>query len=125
MRRPVLSAAATMVALFLISGVALAAELIGTPGDDRLAGTDKRDVISARGGDDTVIGRRGDDELYGMPGGDSISGSEGADDVYGGSGNDGLRGGDDRWCRRNWCICLERNSRHPDVQPAHGHHQHS
>jgi Ca2+-binding RTX toxin-like protein len=71
MRRIVLLAAAMTAALLLISGVALAAELIGTPGNDRLAGTEKRDLISARGGDDTVIGRMGDDELYGMPGGDN------------------------------------------------------
>jgi Ca2+-binding RTX toxin-like protein len=94
MRRIVLLAPAMTAALLLISGVAWAAELIGTPGNDRLIGTDRSDLISARDGKDTVLGKGGSDELYGMPGPDSISGSEGADDVYGGDGTDELRGGD-------------------------------
>ncbi len=57
MRRVSLLGAVMTAALLLLSGVALAAEMIGTPKNDRLVGTIKRDVILARGGDDTVIGR--------------------------------------------------------------------
>ena len=84
--------AAMLPALLMVSGVALAKEIWGTPKTDRITGTDRGDVVSARGGNDTVVGRGGDDEPYGQPGGDSISGSEGDGR---GSINCGL-GSDDR-----------------------------
>ena len=92
MKRTGFMLAAMLPALLMVSGVALAKEIWGTPKTDRITGTDRGDVVSARGGNDTVVGRGGDDEPYGQPGGDSISGSEGDGR---GSINCGL-GSDDR-----------------------------
>ncbi len=93
MRRTGFVLAAMLTALLMVSGVALAKEILCTPKNDSITGTDRGDVVSARGGTDTVVGRGGDDELYGQPGGDSISGSEDDDDVYGDDGADNLNGG--------------------------------
>ncbi len=90
MRRTGFMLAAMLRALLMVSGVALAKEILCTPKNDRITGTDRGDVVSARGGTDTVVGRGGVDELYGQPGGDSISGCEGDDDIY---GADNLNGG--------------------------------
>jgi hypothetical protein len=53
MRRTTLVVAMMLTALLMLSGTALAKEILGTPRDDRLVGTARGDVISARGGDDT------------------------------------------------------------------------
>jgi Ca2+-binding RTX toxin-like protein len=104
----------------MLSGGAAAAEpvpdcfgrtptIVGTPGDDRLRGTDGRDVIHALGGVDDVTGGRGNDLIClgdggsepseilevarGGSGDDRISGGPGADVGYGGPGADRLSGG--------------------------------
>src|ERR1700752_924634 len=64
------------------------ATIVGTPGDDRIRGTNQPDVIVARGGNDVVRGRgghdricagRGEDEVHGGTAEDFIRGSRGAD----------------------------------------------
>ena len=97
-----------------------AATLVGSPGPDRLTGTDGSDVIAGLGGDDridglegddlicagggsdniiggagndTIDGAAGDDRVVGSSGRDELRGSVGNDTIVGGSGNDVLRGG--------------------------------
>jgi Ca2+-binding RTX toxin-like protein len=81
--------------------------IIGTPGNDRLRGTNNddvidglagNDIISGRGGDDVIIGGEGNDRLYGGSGDDTfvITGdSQGFDRVIGGSGDDQIVAGAD------------------------------
>ncbi|MBA2345316.1 MAG: hypothetical protein H0V83_09575 [Rubrobacter sp.] len=84
-----------LVALVLGSGVALAATIVGTNGDDTRNGTANRDVMYGLGGDDILRGRGGNDEIDGGANGDMyLSGGAGNDEVSGGSGADGLFGGD-------------------------------
>lgn len=79
--------------------------VVGTTGDDILAGTVDADKICGRGGDDTIygyegndvfLGGAGDDEIYGDPGRDRILGQNGDDLLFGGPGNDRLDGGPGR-----------------------------
>jgi acid phosphatase type 7 len=58
--------------------------IIGTPGNDRLRGTDKPDVIMGLGGNDTIVG---------LGGGDRICGGAGKDRIYAGAGFDLIDGG--------------------------------
>ena len=60
-------------------------EIIGTPGNDTLHGTDQVDKI---------IGLAGNDRLYGHGGNDHIESDGGSDRAYGGDGNDIVNGGD-------------------------------
>ena len=105
-RRIILLLTAIGVATLLASGVALAATIEGTPGDDTLTGTDNTDYIYGRGGDDlieagdardVVFGNRGHDDLYGEEVGDQLFGQEGNDYIVGDGGEDELfgYGGDD------------------------------
>jgi Ca2+-binding RTX toxin-like protein len=55
------------------------ADIIGTPGPDRLLGTAARDVIAARGGDDRIFGRGSEDLVCGGKGDDRLSGGGGPD----------------------------------------------
>ena len=59
----------------------------GTPGNDRLIGTNGDDIID---GADRIYGRDGDDNLMGGDGNDTIQGQDGADELRGGDGNDRL-----------------------------------
>jgi Ca2+-binding RTX toxin-like protein len=84
--------------------------VVGTPGDDRLRGTERRDVICGLGGNDRIrgayrdvlVGGSGDDELvsagsdvlFGGPGDDRLVGSRHADRLVGGTGDDVLIGSD-------------------------------
>ena len=79
-----------------------AATIVGTPGDDRIRGTNGDDVIVAgrgddringRGGDDLICGRSGDDRIRGGGGDDRVRGWRGEDSVKGGPGDDRLLGG--------------------------------
>jgi len=73
----------------MVSGVALAKEILGTPKNDRITGTDRGDVISARGGNDTVVGRDGIDELSGGNNNDTINAlGGGRDSINCGPGSD-------------------------------------
>jgi Ca2+-binding RTX toxin-like protein len=80
----------------------LVPNIIGTPGDDELGGTDEPDVIiglagsddiEGMGGDDTICGGPGHDDLIGGLGDDVLSGEEGMDHLWGGDGDDLLKGG--------------------------------
>jgi Ca2+-binding RTX toxin-like protein len=83
------------VALFLVlaTGVALAATINGTSGNDFLRGTNSADNIGARGGNDEVRARAGADQVFGGTQSDTLYGMDGGDLVVGGDGNDGLEGG--------------------------------
>jgi len=89
--------------LFIAGGVALAAVINGTAGDDTLTGTQKADSIYGHGGNDTITGKAGADEIWGGTGSDVIKGNGddntlhgegGNDNLYGGIDDDELRGGD-------------------------------
>src|SRR5919202_1887566 len=100
-RRLALLLAFIMGALWLSSGIALAATItcqvgvdcLGTKKADTLNGTAAEDYIYGRGGGDILKGFGKPDQLYGQGGGDSLLGGPAADDLTGGSGNDTLSGG--------------------------------
>ena len=50
MRRTGLLVATMLAALLVLSGVALAKDIIGTPKSEKISGTERRDVIDALGG---------------------------------------------------------------------------
>jgi Ca2+-binding RTX toxin-like protein len=111
---------ATLAALVLASGVALAVTKIGTNGPDTLRGTNGPDNLIGKGGNDVLYALAGKDNLLGGegkdwlltgerralggnknsaggPGNDGVTGGLGSDDVLGGPGNDfvfGDRGSD-------------------------------
>ena len=116
----VLAVGAVLVVLFGVPASAGAGRLIGTPGDDKMAGTDAaagdtmaalggRDTVDARGGQDSVFGGPGDDggmdgpSLYGdspdhetdssLDGDDAVRGGPGSDTLHGFGGDDLLAGG--------------------------------
>ena len=93
MRRTLLPA----IAFAALTTVALAKEIIGTPGDDLLNGTPGPDHIQGLGGHDEILGREGDDALDGGDGNDELFGGDGDDTADGGEGNDQIdgRGGND------------------------------
>ena len=69
--------------------------LTGDSGEDRVSGEDGDDFADGDGGADTVLGGGGDDILDGRAGsGDVVSGGAGRDLAYGGPGDDQLDGGD-------------------------------
>ncbi|MGB3503790.1 MAG: cadherin-like domain-containing protein [Xanthobacteraceae bacterium] len=73
--------------------VAPRSPIIGTEGDDVLAGTACPDTIDARGGDDDIVAGSGGDLVYGRSGDDVIDGGDGDDMIDAGSGNDIIFGG--------------------------------
>lgn len=96
-RRLMLLLTVVAAALVLAGGVALAADLVGTSGDDTLTGTAGDDRIAAGDGNDRLLGRAGNDQLsgglgsdylYGGVGADALVGGEGADTIYDGPKND-------------------------------------
>ena len=94
MRRTVLALTTMAAALILGSGIALAAAVSGTQGNDTLRGTIRVDQIYGLNGNDTLDAYRGSDELYGGAGNDNLNAGPGQDELYGGSGIDNLFGGD-------------------------------
>lgn len=60
--------------------------IAGTPGNDRLFGTNRAEVIA---------GNKGHDFISGLDGNDFLLGNDGRDEMYGGRGRDNLRGGRD------------------------------
>jgi hypothetical protein len=68
--------------MLLASGVALAATITGTDGNDVLAGTRYADSIGAGAGDDRVNGRAGNDKIWGGDGEDKLYGGKGRDRIY-------------------------------------------
>lgn len=79
-----------------LSPVALT--IAGTPGDDRLLGSELADVIDGGDGNDSIYGYGGNDTLRGGAGNDDVNGGDGNDVIDGGAGDDWLSGddGDDR-----------------------------
>ncbi len=93
MRRTTLLVVMSALLLALGAGVAFAAIIKGTPGDDRLTGTEVRDTIFGFKGDDLIRGLGGTDTLQGGGGDDTIFGGPGQDVLRGRGGNDHLHGG--------------------------------
>jgi Ca2+-binding RTX toxin-like protein len=94
----------------MLSGVALAINVMGTNGSDELEGTDRADKIRGLGGPDFIAGKggradlhanQGNDEVRGADGRDYIVGSYGSDYLYGGGRNDWLKGVDGESDRGN------------------------
>ena len=79
-RRATSMVVASVLALTLGTGTALAATLIGTEGPDRIFGTARADWIDGRAGNDRIYGGGGEDR------------------IQGGTGNDFIRANDD-WSR--------------------------
>lgn len=62
--------------------------IIGTSGDDTLAGGPLPDLICGLGGNDTINGGGGDDRIEGGDGDDLLYGGVGNDTLIGGPGDD-------------------------------------
>jgi Ca2+-binding RTX toxin-like protein len=74
---------------------ACASDMVGTPGNDRLAGTPFGDNLLGLQGDDILKGRQGDDCVFGGVGSDRLSGAQGDDRLLGDDSAKGV-GGNDR-----------------------------
>ena len=92
MRRVMLLAAAMAFALAMVSGAALADNIEGDGGNDRLVGTNGKDTISGAGGNDDIFGKGGSDRLFGDSGNDDVYGGGKSDTLQGGLGKDELFG---------------------------------
>ncbi|MGC1506661.1 MAG: calcium-binding protein [Sulfitobacter sp.] len=80
-----------------IAGSGAADDITGAAGDDEIRGFGADDTLRGGAGDDFLIGGAGDDVLGGETGDDTLWGMEGADRMDGGNGNDVVNGdaGDD------------------------------
>lgn len=76
--------------------VVVGCTVLGTSGDDRLAGGRGDDVICGLGGDDVLRGGDGGDRIFGGRGADRLSGHRGDDRLVGGPGRDHANGGQGR-----------------------------
>ena len=72
----------------------LAADVVGTPGDDMLRGGDAGDNMDGLDGADTLDGGGGADNLFGRSGNVRLLGGDGNDMLAGGNDKDRLFGGD-------------------------------
>ncbi len=97
MKKTILLLASMASAVLVASGVAIAATLQGTGGNDELVGTPSGDVLIPYGGNDWVYGGKGNDDvrhsfgddiIKGGPGNDTLRGGRGGDVIYGGPGKD-------------------------------------
>jgi Ca2+-binding RTX toxin-like protein len=88
----------TGLASLTLASPALAAKIVGDPGNNRLTGTNTHDLIAGRAGNDVIDALRGNDRVVGGQGDDSINGREGNDRLFGNLGNDSINGwaGNDR-----------------------------
>ncbi len=93
LRRTILLWGTILVGVMLLSGVALAEDIMGTFGQDNLQGTDQMDRIYGLGAADTIRGLAGNDDCYGGSGADEIYCGYGNDRIDGGFGTDVLFGG--------------------------------
>lgn len=92
MRRTILLLAAIVVSLMVASGLALADDIQGDGGNNRLVGTNGKDTISGAGGNDDIFGKGAQDRLFGDAGNDDVSGGGRGDRLQGGLGKDQLFG---------------------------------
>ena len=90
--RAVVLAVAAVLALVVASGAALADNMQGDAGGNRLVGTDGRDNISGAGGADDISGKGGRDRLFGASGNDDVYGGDQGDRLQAGMGQDDLFG---------------------------------
>lgn len=67
--------------------------ILGTPGNDRIRGTEASDIILTRSGRDRIAAGRGNDIVCAGPGNDDVLGGPGADDVSAGNHRDAMIGG--------------------------------
>ncbi len=74
-------------------GMTFAEVIVGTEGDDVIAGGAGNNLIFGLGGNDNLAGGNASDCIVGGPGDDTIAGNNGADVLLGGDNNDGLSGG--------------------------------
>ena len=93
MQRTLLLVSAAALAALALAPFAAARVIVGTAGDDTLAGTERRDFVYGRAGADTIAGNGGSDLLFGQRGNDTVSGDDGRDLLWGATGNDTLQGG--------------------------------
>jgi Tol biopolymer transport system component len=78
-----------------LHGTALADDVLGLGGNDRLSASDPGyagDTLEGGPGDDTLVGATRQDTLYGGPGDDTLSGGPSGDALLGGPGRDRLDG---------------------------------
>ena len=94
MKRSLLLLVGTALAVLAVAPAANAKLIVGTAGDDTLAGTDRRDLVKGRDGDDVIAGNGAADFLFGQRGDDTVSGDDGPDVIHGGRGADSLEGGE-------------------------------
>ncbi len=66
--------------------------IIGSGGNDILAGNATDNTIDGGAGNDRLLGRFGDDIVRGGDGSDTFFGGRGSDTLYGGAGDDALKG---------------------------------
>ena len=77
MRRvTILLAVVGLILTLLFAGAALAVELVGTNGPDRLRGSAENDTLRGLGGNDILLGRGGADRLFGAGGHDLLDARE-------------------------------------------------
>jgi VCBS repeat-containing protein len=68
--------------------------IVGSSGDDLIAGTAGADTVYGQAGDDEIAGAGGADVLFGGADDDTLDGGAGNDVLVGGAGRDDLTGGD-------------------------------
>jgi Ca2+-binding RTX toxin-like protein len=99
-RRAILLMGTMGAAVLLVSGVALALNIINCSSDpcfgtnkvDSINGTSNSETIYAKDGNDGIVAQPGNDIVYGGRGRDIIEGAGGDDTIYGGPNADNLRG---------------------------------
>jgi hypothetical protein len=91
--RALLMVATMLLGVLVLSGVALAKNITGTNGPDRLIGIPNKDQIYGLGGPDYLSGKKKADALYGGRDNDQVRAGNGRDHVFGGQRSDKLYGG--------------------------------
>jgi Ca2+-binding RTX toxin-like protein len=116
MRRVIVLFTVMVVALLLVSGVAVAAAIRGTSGNDTLVGSNSADTMRGHAGGDTMSGRYGKDKMYGGSGNDVMRGGHHPDRMFGGTGRDTLSAGPG-----NDHIFIAGDGQHDSVDCGQGH----
>ncbi len=98
MRRVGLTLSVMAALLIVAAGVAVAASVLGTKGDDKyLHGGSEKDIVVGAQGSDNIEGRNEADQLYADSGSDTVKGGQGDDYINAVDGvgtNDKVDGGD-------------------------------